>query len=71
MTLPETMTDEQKASAGVAAHHLYYAARAALQAGLTRSEWDTFAGFWFGQAAADHAHEVAASAMADALKATP
>lgn len=62
---PETLTDEQKADAGIAGHHLYYAARAALRAGLTRSEWDTFAGFWFGQAAADHAHIVAAQALDD------
>lgn len=45
---------------------LYAAARYALAGGLTRSEWDAVAGFMWGQAAADHAHEVAAKALGDA-----
>lgn len=45
---------------------LYASARYALAGGLTRSEWDAVAGFAWGQAAADHAHEVAAAGLDDA-----
>lgn len=49
---------------GECAWLVYIAARTALVAGMTRSEWDATAAFWFGQAAADHAHAVAAQALA-------
>lgn len=51
---------------GRCAEQLYFAARTALAAGMTRSEWDASAAFWWSQAAADHGHEVAAQALSDA-----
>lgn len=51
---------------GRCAEVVYAAARLALASGMTRSEWDATAAFWFGQAAADHGHAVTAQALADA-----
>lgn len=65
------MTEEQKQLLGASAEYLYHSARFALRAGLTRSEWETLAGIWFGQAGADHAHAVAAEAFQGARKGEP
>jgi len=45
------------------AQMIHETAQHALVAGMTRSEWDASCAFWFGQAAADYAHHVAAKAL--------
>lgn len=60
--------DESKACHGAMAQHLYAAARCALHGGdLTREEFITLTQFWYGQAAADHGHDIAAKAV-EAIK---